>query len=94
MSSTQKEYNYPTKKSMRKTGELIDSDGIQDIRITKENGSVLADLPIQASPNKLIPKVFRLPAQALGIGMSTIARMLGLKIVFHTSQGEENTAGK
>jgi hypothetical protein len=89
MSQDNEKFTYPTKRSMRRTKDLLESGVIEDVQIQTKKGDVLGNLSLQADAGKIIPGVFKLPAQAAGVGLSTIARILKLRIVFNPKSDED-----
>ena len=84
MSSEPQNVKFPGKKPIRKMRQVIDSEELHGIQSTAADGDTLAELPIQMRPKNLVPRVFKIPAQTLGLGISTIARLFGLGVIFRT----------
>jgi hypothetical protein len=89
MTEIKGKYIFPSKRSMKKTRDLLEAGEIEDVQLQTASGSVLANLSLHSDPGEMIPRVFRLPAQAAGVGISTVAKILGLKIVFNAKLDEE-----
>jgi hypothetical protein len=89
MSQDNEKFTYPTKRSMRKTKDLLESGVIEDVQIQTKKGDVLGNLSLQTDAGMMIPRVFKIPAQAVGVGLSTIARLLQLRVVFNPKSDED-----
>jgi hypothetical protein len=84
MRLTNQNYEFPSKHPMKKMKDILEVREIRGVQVTENEGSVLFDLLLQSDIRKVVPKAFKLPVQALGVGISTVARIFGVKVLFET----------
>ena len=81
MSQSQEEIRFPTKRPFKEMDKLLDGNTVRQMQVRTRNDAILVDLPIEFKPRDLIPRIFTTPIKAVGVGISTTARLLGLRIV-------------
>jgi hypothetical protein len=91
MPTKNEKLEFPNRHPIKKMREVIEAEEIQNVQLTSVGGDVLAELPVRVSPRKIIPGVFKIPAQTIGVGISTVARLLGLGVAFKTGAVEKET---
>jgi hypothetical protein len=81
MSQDQEEIRFPAKNSFREMGKLLEVRTVKQLQVRTKKEAVLVNLPVEFNPRDFIPKVFISPTRAVGVGISTIARLLGVRVV-------------
>jgi len=82
------EAKFPSKTPLKEMDKFINGGEINKIQISSKNGTSLINQPIEANPGKFIPRVFKMPVRAVGVGISTIAKIFGIQIKIDTSRDQ------
>ena len=69
--------------------EVTSRNDIDQINFETENGRHLADLPIRINVKNTIPRIFRLPMQAIVTAISILARIFSIRITLFLSKDEK-----
>ena len=85
MSRDQEEIRFPAKHPFKEMGKLLDGKSVRQLQVRTRKEAVLVDLPFEFNPGSIIPKVFIAPTKAAGVGISTIAKILGVRIVIDSA---------
>lgn len=73
-------------------GKLLDGKSVRKVQVRTRKEEILVDLPIEFNPGEYIPKIFTVPTKAVGVWISTISRLLGVRVVVDHSK--ENRQAK
>ena len=62
-------------------GKLLDGRIVRQLQVRTRKESVLVNLPVEFTPGNYTPRIFTAPTKAVGVGISTLARLLGVRVV-------------
>jgi hypothetical protein len=85
MSRDQEKIRFPAKHPFKEMGKLLDGKSVKQLQVKSKKEAVLVNLPVEFNPGSLIPKVFIAPTKAVGVGISTISKILGIRIVIDST---------
>jgi hypothetical protein len=81
MPQNQGEIRFPAKQPFKEMGKLLDGRTVRQLQVRNRKEAVLVDLPVEFNLRNFIPRVLTAPTKAVGVGISTIARLLGVRVV-------------
>lgn len=81
MHEHQEEIRFPAKRPFKEMSKFLDGRTIRQLQVRTRKDEVLVGLPVQFNPQDLVPRIFAAPTKAVGFGISTFARLLGIRIV-------------
>lgn len=87
MSRDQEEIRFPAKHPIKEMAKLLDGKKVRHLQVRIKKEEILVDMPVEFNPQDFIPKVFIAPTKAVGVGISTIARLLGVRVVVDYTEG-------
>lgn len=88
MAQNHDEISFPAQQPFKEMGKLLDGKTIRQLQVRTRKESILVDLTVEFNPGEYIPRIFTAPTKAVGIWISTISRLLGVRVVVDYS--EEN----